>query len=85
MKHDRIDDDAEDERNEEGLRDCSFPQYYTNPEVSPLRSRTEREVRRDGCGKEHTVFTEGDDIHVLGAVVSFNSFLNPRMFVLRLW
>ena len=26
LKHDRIDDDAEDERNKEGLRDCLSPQ-----------------------------------------------------------
>ena len=64
LKHDRIDDDAEDERNEEGLRDSFFPQYYANPEVSPLRRRTERAVRRDSCGKAHIVFTEDDDIHV---------------------
>ena len=44
LKHDRIDDDAEDERNEEGLRDCFSPQYYTNPGVSPLRRGTEREA-----------------------------------------
>ena len=40
LKHDRIDDDAEDERNEQGLRDCLFPQYYANPGVSPLMRRT---------------------------------------------
>ena len=39
LKHDRVDDDAEDARNEEGLRDCSFPQYQANPGVSPLRRR----------------------------------------------
>ena len=51
LKHDRIDDDAEDERNEEGLHDCFFPQYYANPGISPLRRRTERGVRRDSCDK----------------------------------
>ena len=61
LKHGRIDDDAEDERNEEGLRDCLFPQYYANLGVSPLMRRTEREVRRDSCDKVHKVFTEGDD------------------------
>ena len=49
LKHDRTDDDAEDEGNEEVLCDCFFPQYYANPEVSPLRRRTECEVRRDSC------------------------------------
>ena len=73
LKHDRIDDDAEDERNEEGLRDCSFPQYYANPGVSPLMRRTERDVRRDSCDKVHIVFTEGDDIHVLCATVSLKT------------
>ena len=73
LKHDRIDDDAEDERNEEGLRDCFFPQYYGTPRLSPLRRRTEREVQRDSCGKEHIVFAKGDDIHVLCAIVSFKT------------
>ena len=67
LKHDRIDDDAEDERNEEGLRDCLFPQHY----VSLLMRRTEREVRRDSCDTVHIVVTVGDDIHVLCAIVSF--------------
>ena len=49
LKHDRIDDDADDERNEEGLRDCFFPQYYANPGESLLRRWTERGVRRDSC------------------------------------
>ena len=71
MKHDRIDDDDEDERNEEVLRECLFPKYYANPGESPLRRRTEREVRRDSCDKVHIVFTEGDDIHVRCAIVSF--------------
>ena len=35
--------------------------------------RTEREVRRDSCDKGHIVFTEGDDIHVLCAIVSFKT------------
>ena len=73
LKYDRIDDDAEDERNEKGLRDCFFPQYNANPGVSPLRRRTERQVRRDSCDKVHTVFTEGDAIHVLCAIVSFET------------
>ena len=49
LKHDRIDDDAEDERNEEGLRGCLFQQYFANPGVSPLMRQTERGVRRDSC------------------------------------
>ena len=49
LKHDRIDDNAEDERDEEVLRDCLFPQYYANPGVSPLRRRTKRGARRDSC------------------------------------
>ena len=64
-EHDRTDDDAEDERNEEDLCDCFFPQYIASPGVSPLMRRTEREVRRDSCDKVHIVFTDGDDIHVL--------------------
>ena len=36
LNHDRMDDDAEDERDEEGLRDCLFPQYHANPGASPL-------------------------------------------------
>ena len=73
MKHDRIDDDAEDERNEEGLRDCLFSQYYANPGVCPLRRRTEREVRQDSSGEVHIVFTEGNTIHLLYATVSFKT------------
>ena len=49
LKDDRIDVDAEDERGEEVLCDCLFPQYYANPGVSPWRRRTERGVRRDSC------------------------------------
>ena len=47
LEHDRIDNDAEDERDEEVLCDCSF-QYHANPGVSPLKRRTERGVQRDG-------------------------------------
>ena len=65
LEHDRTNDDAEDERNEEDLCDCFFPQYIASPGVSPLMRRTEREVRRDSCDKVHIVFTDGDDIHVL--------------------
>ena len=49
LKYDCIDDDAEDERDEEVLCDCLFPQFYANPRVSPLRRRTERGARRDSC------------------------------------
>ena len=55
---------------EEGLCDCLFPQYYANSAVPPLMRQTEREVRRDSCDKVHIVFTEGDDLHVLCAIVS---------------
>ena len=66
LTHDRIDDDAEDERDEEiVLYDCCFPQRTADPGVSRLRRRTEREVRRDNCGKEYIVFAEGDAVHVL--------------------
>ena len=34
LKHDRIDDDAEDERNKKVSRECLFPPYYTNPGIS---------------------------------------------------
>ena len=30
-------------------------------------------MRRDSCGKVHIVFTEGDDIRVLSAIVSFET------------
>ena len=73
LKHDRIDDDAEDERNEEGLRDCLFPQYHANLGASSFMRRTEREVRRHSCDKVHIVFPEGDDVHVLCATVSFKT------------
>ena len=73
LKHGRIDDHAEDERNEEVLRDCLFPQYYANPGASLLMRRTEREVRRDSSDKVHMVLTEGDDVHVLCAIVSFKA------------
>ena len=49
LKHDRIDDNAGDERNEEGLSDCFFPQYNANPGASRLGRGTERGVRRDSC------------------------------------
>ena len=49
LKHDRIDDDAEDERNEEILCDCFFPQYIVSSGVSAMWRRTEGEVRRDSC------------------------------------
>ena len=35
--------------------------------------RTEREVRRDSNDKVHMVFTEGDALHVLCAMVSFKT------------
>ena len=53
--------------------DCFFAQRTASPGVSPLKRPTEREVRRDSCGKEHRVFTEGDAIHVLCATVSFKT------------
>ena len=72
LKHDRLDDDAEDERDEEIVScDCFSPQRTASPGASQLRRRTEREVRRDSCGKEHIVFAEGDAMHVLCATVSF--------------
>ena len=49
LKHDRTDDDAEDERNEEVLCDCFFPQYIVSLGTSPTRRRTKCEVRRDSC------------------------------------
>ena len=70
LKNDRIDDDSENERNQEGLRDCFFPQYNANPGASLLMRRTERDVRRDSCDKLHIVTTELDGIHVLCAIVS---------------
>ena len=35
LERDRTDDDAEDERNEEVLCDCFFPQYIVSPGTSP--------------------------------------------------
>ena len=49
LKHDRTDDDAEDERNEEDLCDCFLPQYIVSPGTSPTMRRTKCEVRRDSC------------------------------------
>ena len=43
----KVRDRLKHESNEEVLRDCLFPQYYTNFEVSPLGRRTERAARRD--------------------------------------
>ena len=40
--HDRIDDDAEDERNEGVLCDCFCPQRKTRAGVSPLLNETDR-------------------------------------------
>ena len=45
VKHEHIDDDAEDECNEEVLCDCFFPQCIVGPGTSPIRRRTECEVR----------------------------------------
>ena len=73
MKDDRIDDDAEDECNKEVLCDCFFPQCIVSLGTSPIRRRTQCEVRRDSCDKVHIVFTEVDDIHVLCAIVSFKT------------
>ena len=49
LKHDRTDDDAQDERNEEDLCDCFFPQYIVSPGTSLTMRRTKCEVRRDSC------------------------------------
>ena len=49
LKHDRTDDDAEDERNEEVLCECFFPQYIVSPGTSPTMRRTRCNVRRDSC------------------------------------
>ena len=49
LKHDCTDDDAEDERNEEVLCDCFFPQYIVSPGTSPTMRRTKCKVRRDSC------------------------------------
>ena len=38
LKHDRVDDDAEDERDEEVLCDCFIPQCKASPGASPLRN-----------------------------------------------
>ena len=53
--------------------DQELKQYCTSPGESPLERRKEREMRRDSCGKVQMVFTEGDDIRVLGATVSFKT------------
>ena len=85
LKHGRIDNGAEDERNEKGLRDCFFPQCYANPGVSPMRRRTERGVRRDSCAIQDSSMTGSakqfaSHVWQLRAV----SFLIPRLFALRL-
>ena len=73
VKLDRIDDDAEDERDKEIMCDCFFPQCKVSPGSSPWRRRTQCEVRRDSFDKEHTVVAESDAIHMLCSVVSFKT------------
>ena len=63
LKHDRIDDDAENERDEEVWCDCFFPQRKASSGSSPLRKRTEK----------HTVVAELDAIRMLCAVDSFKA------------
>ena len=60
MKLDRIDDDAEEERDEEVMCDCFFPQCKVSPGSSPWRRRTKCEVRQDSFGNEHIVVAESD-------------------------
>ena len=52
LKHARPDDDAEDERDEEIVLDaCFFPHRTASSGASPLRRRTERDVRKDSRGR----------------------------------
>ena len=81
LKHARIVDDAEDERDDEVVLDaCFFPHRAASLGASPLRRRTERDVRKDSCGNRNMVFAEGDAIHVLCATVSFKT---ARLRVVR--
>ena len=52
---------------------CFFQHRTACLGASPLRRRTERDVREDSCGKGNIVFAEGDAIHVLCAAVSFKT------------
>ena len=72
LKHARPDDDAEDERDEEVILDaCFFPHCTASPGASPLRRRTERDVREDSSNKGNKVFAWSDAIHVPSAIVLF--------------
>ena len=97
LEHDRTDDDAEDERNKEGLRDCLFPQCYANPGVSPLRRRTERGVRRDCCAivsfktaRRRVVQTSSEGVRVMcdtceRSTLGSRSSSENSLFVLDAW
>ena len=74
LNHARIEDDAEDERDEEVVLDaCFFPHRTASSEVSPLRRRTEHDVLKNSRDKENRVFAEEDAIHVLCAIVLFKT------------
>ena len=73
VKLDRIDDDAEDERDKEVMCDCFFPQNKVSTGSSPWRRRRKCEVRQDSFDKEHIVVAESDAIHVLCSVGSFKT------------
>ena len=72
-KLDRIDDDAEDERDKAVMYGCFFPQCKANPGSSPWRRRRKCEVRRDSFDKEHIVVAESGTNHMLCSVVSFKT------------
>ena len=73
VKLDRIDDDAEDERDKAVMCDCFSSQCKVSPGSSPWRRRTKCEVRQDSCDKEHIVVAESDAIHMPCSVVSFQT------------
>ena len=73
VKLDRVDDDAEDERDKEVMCDCFFPQRKASPGLSLWKRRTKCEVRQDSFDKERIVVAEIDAIHMLCSVVSFKT------------
>ena len=82
LNHGRIDVDVEDERKGKVVLDaCFFPHRTASPGASPLRRRTERDVRKDSCGKGNIVFMECDALHVPYAIVSFKT---DRLWMVRI-
>ena len=81
LKHACMVDDAEDERDEETFLDaCFFLHRTAIIGSSPLRRRTERDVRQNSYGRRNRVVAEGDAIHVLNSTVPLKT---ARLRVVR--